>query len=251
MSVRKKYKLQQLAVTLLLGIAFGSMAYFSTEDYLKKVVLEYGEKYYRYTDFFNVLFYRDEFKQFPYIKKVNISLIQIAISFFIPAVFIGAWKYAKEPATYYGMLAVRSDTMYSLVEKIRGSLFSQFATYTAGYFMAILVWLGYYKPNGAVLPDICKNTGAILLAFWFSRSLFLTLIGKIIFQIHIRMGIGLGIFFGCIFMMFGFMLDVQISGINYMLYHVDNYFFDSILISIVGLGILEIVERKERLKIQN
>ena len=119
MSVRKKYKLQQLAVTLLLGIIFGSMAYFSAEDYLKEFVLEYGEKYYHCTDFFNVLFYRDEFKQFPYIRKVDISLIQIAISYFIPAVFIGAWKYAKEPASYYGMLAVRSDTMYSLVEKIR------------------------------------------------------------------------------------------------------------------------------------
>ena len=185
MSVRKKYKLQQLAVTLLLGIIFGSMAYFSAEDYLKEFVLEYGEKYYHCTDFFNVLFYRDEFKQFPYIRKVDISLIQIAISYFIPAVFIGAWKYAKEPASYYGMLAVRSDTMYSLVEKIRGSLFKQFATYTAGYFIAILCWLSYYKPNGEGLLYIAKNSGVILVILWFSRSLFLALIGKIIFQIHI------------------------------------------------------------------
>ena len=226
--VTYKYKIIDIFQILLCGIIFGVITFRAAQTYIIEHVQDINKNdWLRYM--INVMFFNDGYKTIDYMQGNVMKLLTITSYFYLPPVILLIYKYSKENFLYYSMVMVRMDSKRNFIKKIRKNIFLLFGIYSCGFTGSTFVTC--FINVGEVFIE--KRELIYIALLICSRTVVLAMFGNIFFLIHIKSGAGKAFFWGSIIFYMILILDINIDGINLLLYHPQNYFFDSIILSCV------------------
>lgn len=222
-----------LIFVIVCGLINGIMAFYSAKKQLELSLSPSESFHYGWRDFMNVIFVTDEFDKYLYIDKYSVMLLLIPFCFFIIGSFLGSKRYIEREMAYYGMLAIRSDSMQKLIGNIHGRNLCPMLCYSFSYVLGIWCVLLSGYPELLREQDRCGSIIGKMLCLGISRTLILMVLLELIFGIMLKKGIALGLFYGVMALVILYLVDMAFGEFNLVLYHDTNYFADSILGSLI------------------
>lgn len=241
MGTRRKLQIKDGIQMCMLGIIFGILVFFLAENYLLPFYTM-QEDILTQQDFFNVIFFWDNFEDKIYMSKTSMNFLSVAMFYFMPFSILSVRNYAKSGKDYYGFLAIRSTSMSALLKRILGKQGMMFLIYTYAYIVSVVICLRINYPD---IPCNLLGMNMIYLGlFGVVRALTMNCLSHIIFWIYLKWNVGVAVFSGYIIILSILLMDANIKSVNICLYHYENYFFDSIMILGICNVVAHLVERK-------
>lgn len=246
LGTRKKLQIKDGIQMCILGIILGILVVFSAEKYLLPFYAM-GEDILRQQDFFNVIFFWDNFTDEIYMSKTSMNFLSVAMFYFLPFSILSVRNYAKSGKDYYGFLAIRSTNMSELLKRVLGKQGIMFLIFTYAYIISVVLCIKVKYPdiscNSLEMNIICLGLLGVI------RALTLNLLSHILFWIYLKWDVGVAVFSGYIIMLGALLIDANIKSVNICLFHYENYFVDSMVILGIGNVVACLVERRIKIRV--
>lgn len=240
---RKRYKKQ--IVILCIAVVLGMVSYKLAVNWLELYKQENCEFSYGFEEIINVIFFRDDLKRFCYIDKFSMECVKILLYFFIPSVFCIVMQNADIPASYRQMVAVRAGSRRRTLFQMQRNMFETAIFFPCGFIVSVMTRIYVDFP---LIAEEMRSSLKNMLLLCGSRILFFVVLQEVLFLLYLKWGVGISCFIGCLFMIMLLMIDITIEDINFVLYHPENHFIDSLVISVIILCMIRFLEKRSKLR---
>lgn len=235
---RRKYKKQ--IIVLCISVIFGIMSYTAAMDWLELYQQQNNRFSYGFEEIINVIFFRDDLDRFRYVDKFSMDCVKILLYFFIPAVFCIAMQNADVPHSYCQMIARRAGTRKRTLFQMHKNMLYAAAIFPVGFIVSVISRA--YMDFSMTVGEIGNNIADVIL-ICVSRVLFFIVLQEILFLLYLKWEVGISCFVGCLLTIIIIMLDIAIAKINFVLYHPESHFIDSLVISGLFLCMIRFWEK--------
>lgn len=192
--------------------------------------MEGSVRVYNKFDLINIIFLTDEFSKFEYLSRSDISLFFLPFLFWGVGIMIASSEFLLKPKSYITYIYSRVNKKSQAMRYIKGNSIIMTFVYVFSVVLTLCWCLDIFLPKGFEVMQHAQERMFLLHMglYGISAGLAVLVTGEIMFLFYCKRGVSFSFMGGIMMIVILFLIDMQITGWNLVLFTPLYYFLDSI-----------------------
>ena len=213
----------------IIGILVGMLAFWLGTIKIMNY-MEGSVRVYNKFDLINIIFLTDEFSKFEYLSRSDISLFFLPFLFWGAGIMIASSEFLLKPRSYITYVYSRVNKKSQAMRYIKGDSIMMTIVYVFSFVLTLCWCLDIFLPKGFEIMQRAQESMFFLHMglHGIAAVLAVLVIGEIMFLFYCKRGVSFSFMGGIMMIVVLFLVDMQITGWNLILFTPLYYFLDSI-----------------------
>lgn len=230
MIVNQRYKrfIRYVGV-MMIGIVVGLLSFWLGT---KKIMnyMEGSVNTYSKFDLINIISLTDEFSKFVYLNRSDISLFFLPFLFWGTGIMIVSSEFLLKPKSYITYIYSRVNKKSEAMRYIKGNNIIMTFIYVFSFLLTLCGCLNFFLPKGFIVMQHAQEIkfNIYITLYGISTILAILFIVEIMFLLYCNKGVSSSFIGGLIMIIVLFLIDIQMTSWNLILFTPTYYFLDSL-----------------------